>query len=371
MFALKCAISKLRYSKKICLIFILSIAAGLVCPIYVLGYIHTSEAKAEMNRIESAEDYMLVNGQLPFMTSSGLANMSRIIGTDLEDYECVYQTTVNWGEADGVAFVGGVSAGILERVPVYLQEGRLFDNNDYTQDAIPVCILMDNSVLYLAGARSGDTVSFMGNSYEVVGVIDGWGANLIGSILIPYPQMYYVSGESAVQHRFIVPRIKENMEESIKAQTQMMFDVNIYSVTSLAEEERLANEAYAAQNRTWLLAGLAVCLFAFLSIFAISAGRSLEERRMLGIHKAMGATSGVLFFEVFIQNLVLVALALLLDGLILALPLENIFRTKVEYGPACLLEVCGLGVALALILSLVSIGASGKPVQSLIKGQEQ
>lgn len=260
MFVVKCALNKLRYSKKISLIFILSIAAGLLCPVYVLGYIHTSMATIEMNRYRSPEDFVLVDSSMPVMDSAALASMERIMKVPLEDYECTYQTTVNWEDVDGVAFVGGVSAGILERVPVFLKEGRLFEASDYEAGSEPVCLLTSDNPLRLSGADVGDTVSFMGNGYTVAGIIDGRDLKLISSILVPYPAMADVSGVSSVQHRFIVPNTVS--EESIRAQTQMMFDVSIYSVRSLVEEEAAADAIFARQNRDRMLVGLVVCLFA-------------------------------------------------------------------------------------------------------------
>ena len=367
MFVIKCALKKLIYSRKICLIFVLSIAAGLLCPVYVLGYIHTSAKMEEMHRFSSPEDYLLVNGSMPFMDQAALENMKYIVGGTLDDYECAYQTTVSWGDVNGVAFIGGVSAGILSRVPVYVKEGRLFDENDYGDEQGSVCILADNSALYLAGARVGDEIFFMGNTYEVIGVIDGWGSNLIGAILIPYPQMYYVSGNSSIQHRFIIPKGDEGLEASIMAKTQSMFDVNIYSVTSMVEEEKAANEIIDQQNQKWLLIGFVVCFFAFLSISAISAGRSLEERKFMGLHKAIGATQSQLFFEALMQNIILVMAALIVDGAILCLPWEKVMGMEVQYSILCIVQIIAIGMILALILTLFSVHGCKKPVSRLIE----
>ena len=227
MFVIQCALKRLLYNKKISLIFILSIAAGLICPFYILGYIHTSAAMDAMNRYESADESWLVNGSLKVMEGSFYNDVEDFIGTPLKDYECIYETTMGWEHGDGVDSVGGVSLGILDRVPVYLKEGRLFEQKDYEQDAMPVCILKSTSEMYIQGARIGDTVEFMGNSYQVVGIIEGRASKLFGGVLVPYPAMAYVSGIRAVQHRFIIP-IKElehgeGLVEKSKANPDIIF----------------------------------------------------------------------------------------------------------------------------------------------------
>lgn len=92
---------------------------------------------------------------------------------------------------------------------------------------------------------------------------------------------------------------------------------------------------------------------------------------MMGLHKALGATGGKLFVEAFIQNLVLVLLAVGVDALVLSLPLEKIFSTEIQYGAACIAQVLAAGVALALVLSLFCVRAARKPVCRLIDGQKQ
>lgn len=369
MFIIKCALHKLFSSRKLCLIFILSISAGLLCPIYVLGYIHTSLDAVARNRYKSPEDHILINSMMPYIEDETTA--AYLLGETLGEYECAYQTTVNWENADGVSFVGGISPDIWESVPVYLMEGRLFNANDYKNGALPVCLLKTNNEMYLEGARVGDVISFMGTSCEVVGIVEGFGSKIIGSILVPYPLMDDVSGTTPIQHRFIVPK-KENTDlESLQAGAQMVPDVNIISVNSLSEEEKEADAIYAAQDRNWLLAGFAVCLFAFFSIFAISVGRSLEEQRNMGIHKALGADRRKLFLEVLIQNLVIIAMALVMDGIILSFPWERIFFTKIYYSITCIVQVIGVSVLLALLLSFLSLRFMGKAVSQLISGQEQ
>ncbi|HIS46704.1 MAG TPA: ABC transporter permease [Candidatus Scybalocola faecigallinarum] len=371
MFVIQCALKRLLYNKKISLIFILSIAAGLICPFYILGYIHTSAAMDAMNRYESADESWLVNGSLKVMEGSFYNDVEDFIGTPLKDYECIYETTMGWEHGDGVDSVGGVSLGILGRVPVYLKEGRLFEQKDYEQDAMPVCILKSTSEMYIQGTRIGDTVEFMGNSYQVVGIIEGRSSKLFGGVLVPYPAMSYVSGVREIQHRFIIPIKELEHGEGLVAKSKENPYIHIFTVTTLAEEDRIAEEIYAQQNVKMLLTGGCVCLFAFFSLFAITLGRSLEEQKIVGIHKAVGAKGSMLFAQALIQNIVIVAAALAVDRILLSLPLEKIFVTQVQYSFMCVMQAVGIGLVLALMMSIFSVVTAAKNVRQMLDRQRR
>lgn len=325
-----------------------------------------------MNRYKDAKSFWLINGSLKTMEDeSSYAQMEEIIGTSLEDYECIYETTMHWQAVDCVDSAGGVSLGILERVPVYLQSGRLFETGDYGQTSDSVCILKSTSELYLAGARVGDTVEFMGNSYEVVGVIEGRASKLLGAVLIPYPSMINVSGTSVIQHRFIVPvEGNENMDSLASKETGIS-DIKIHSVTTLEEEDRIAEKYYRDENSKWLMVGFVVCLFAFLSIFAMTLGRSLEERKALGLHTVMGATRAKLFLEMFIQNAVIVVAAIIIDSIVLAFPWQKIFVVRVQYNAVCIAQIVGIGLLLAFLLSAFSMLMIKKNVCRMLEQKRQ
>lgn len=365
MFIIKSAWSRIWHNKKIYLVLMLSIAAGFLCPIYVLGETHYLSELYRKNLFDAESSVYAAQATAPFLEEDIRRTAAASSGADRMDFECFYQTTATW-EEDFIAGVGGISDGFFDITPHVLLEGRLFGEEDREQR---VCLLKDNSYPAEHGAGVGDSVCILGRDYQIVGIIQT--ARAYGGILLPYDSMKELTGENRFQHRFLFragsafdpsglsERLKENRIE------------DVYSVMSVQEEEQtVILPSYRRNNLGWLAAGISVLILALVSMRNITIGRIMDEKYLYGVRRAVGATGWSLFAEMLVQNGLLVLAAFLLDGLILSLPFERILPYPVDYNGGVWAATALLGALLVLYMSFITGKSINREVCFLLEDRK-
>ncbi len=366
MLALKSVWNRIVYNKGISLVLILSIAAGFLCPIYVLGEIYSLNVLYRDNLYPNGSDILAVGCFSGFIDSEMERRILENTKADKIMYESVFQMTAGWKE-DLISSVGGVSPGFFQVTPYLLTEGRMFADEDFKADK-NICILKESSRLALKGARAGDYVTLNGQKYLVAGIIRA--TRVYADIILPYCEMDGIMGGRSMQHRILFMPLKQFETEALKGQLAKSGIEDVYSVMSAEEEEREVMEpSYRENHKKWLMVGSAVFVFAALGIWIITLGKASGERHLYGIQKALGATDGRLFLEEAIQNIILVACAFGLDGVILMLPIEKVLPFGVEYGISVLGQILGMGIVLILFMSSVSFLKMKREIRELIEGE--
>ncbi len=366
MFILKNVWNRIMYRKGISFVLIFSIAAGFLCPIYVLGEIHLLNALYRDNLYPNASGLLAVGCFNSSIDSGMEKDILENTGADKIAYECVCQVTAGWKE-DLISSVGGVSPVFFQVTPYLLTEGRMFADEDFKTDK-NICILKESSRLALMGAGAGDYVTLKGRKYLVAGVVRA--TRVYADVILPYCEMDGIMGGRSMQHRILFMPLTRLETGALKGQLAKSGIEDVYSVMSVEEEEReVMAPSYRENHKKWLAVGSAVFVFAALGVWIITLGKASGERQLYGIQKALGATDGRLFMEGILQNIALVACAFGLDGAILALPIEKILPFKVEYGLTVFGQILGMGVALVLFMSSVSFLKMKKEIRELIEGE--
>lgn len=363
MFAIKNAWNKLWYNKGISIILILSIAAGFICPIYVLGEVHYVDKMYKDNLFHVDGTILVANANSKLIDEQMDKAISKETRAEEIAYECLYQTTASWKE-DIIVAVGGVSPGFFDITPYTLVAGTMMEIGDSDER---VCILKDNSRFVLKGVQVGDSVSVSGRDYKVVGIVRT--TRVYGEIIIPYAFIEEIVGKNIVQHRLLLKSNEISNNTEVKEKLQKSGIENVYSIMSVEEEEQqIIKPSYQKNQQTWILAGFIVLCLALVSVWNLTIGRVLDERYMYGIRKAVGATDGKLMAETVLQNSVIVACAFILDVLILCLPLEQILPFSVDYGAEVVLQIIIMGILLVLVMSHISLIKMKKEICELVDG---
>lgn len=111
MFVLKNVWSRLWHFKGIYIVVILAIAAGFLCPIYVLGVVNNTNVSYQNNLFQT-KNVTVVNGFSHLNDTKMDAALRQTPGMEAVSYECLYRSAAFIGENTFVN-VGGVSEHFL------------------------------------------------------------------------------------------------------------------------------------------------------------------------------------------------------------------------------------------------------------------
>ena len=368
MFLLKSVFGHMRYHGKICLILILSIAAGFLCPIYVLGRIMFIYADIGRFVYENPENVLIAWNRRDVISSTGIEGLGRTLADYSYGFESLYQATLEYDSKVQVSTIGGLSDGILGISPYELVEGRVFSAEELASGAQDVCLIKNDLDIVRNGCGVGDEITILGKSLTVIGVIDT--NRILASVLVPYSAIEsFVGEDNEMQHRLVIraenPWSEEAME-SISAlcsfRNGMVFDDMMTSV----QEDELNDAALWNSMKKWLIVGVLVMLFALLSVWIITVAYTMDERYSYGIRRAVGAGRRRIFGEIFVQNIVIAIIALILDAAAIRWIVTRIMPFGIKYSGISVVLLGGGAVLVALLLSALTARMLGKNVHHLL-----
>lgn len=371
MFLLKSVVRRMFHQGKLSLILVLSIGAGFLCPIYILG--HTMSIYSEIGQFsyEKPENVLILSDSRKALKTFTLRNVDAVLGDYEYSYECLQQTTAAWGDQTLITTVGGVSEDTFELSPYTLEAGRLLTAQELSDPEAGVCLVKKTSEFVSGGGQVGDTLQFMGRTFEVAGIFDS--TRILASVIIPYPAIGEIAGAEQMQHRFVIASGTPWDEAAIEQMVSMLNrrgGLNVFRPMTAVEEDAEFDASIRSMAADWLMIGGAVLVFALLSVWIILMGSMMNEKYSYGIRRAVGAGTGRLFAEAFVQNLLLIILALALDTAVTAVLLVRLFPFTLLYNGAAVGIIGAAGLAAALILSVLTVVlAVRRPVCSLLLDQ--
>lgn len=307
------SIISFQRNRKLNLILTLSLALGLTLPMLCLGNINVFVQNIDTVRLQDSENMYLVEtrgGQTGFeaLEQSLCAALPEIDAAAASYYS---QAAVEINGIKQNMYVVYASEGLLEMEAFTENSGKLELPPGSSQ------CLVEQSLLEEYGEISiGGTLMAAGVPYEVAGIFSS--IRYYGKILLPISSQTEKQQE-ALQLSRLYLHTTGPLDEALLTQT-------------LAESEIIVNEVLQGDklSRQWIIAGIRQSMFIFavgIAGFAFAAinlclvltGRIMQERRVLGIKMAMGASYGQIFFASFVENLVCLCAAFCLDIALLPL----------------------------------------------------
>lgn len=229
----------------------------------------------------------------------------------------------------------------------------------------------------------GQTFTFKGYSFTVVGVLDEIGSSLMGSgdnvVVIPFTlgerlfsspgiNSFYVSAVSAEEVSLAEEEIKAFMDKQFSsASSGGSSAYSVYNQTSM-----LATLQEATDTLTMMLAGIAAIalLVGGIGIMNIMLVSVSERTREIGIRKAIGATRSRILSQFLIEALVLSVIGgligLMLSAMILYV-LEPILSMPLSISPQVALIAVGFSVLIGVVFGLYPANKASKlrPIEAL------
>ncbi|MCM1103688.1 MAG: ABC transporter permease [Clostridium sp.] len=316
---------------------VITVAIGLMFPIAVLSTVSFMLDNLRLCSYDDPQNRIVADCRSVYQQPERLDEW---LDTDqTAEYGYIAYTGVLRITDQGVETIGvaGTTERYLELEGFALEDGRMITKEEYEQGA-HVCMLRDD-----CGVSVGEVISLMGEDYEVVGRINV--PKMYGVAAVPYRCMEELAAGDRMQFR--ISFRMEGPEAAIRFPMSCLDFAD--EVLSFAWGEEI-NEPYVgsirAQAADMLRKGGIVIFAALISILFILTGKVCEERYLIGLRIGMGATGMRIYWELLIENGILMACALLLDLLLFPIVIRNM-RTVYGY-PSPWMLACIAGVLLVI-----------------------
>lgn len=340
-FYFKNAVYGLKGNKLLNLIVVLSISIGMMYPVIACTISERILRDAKLSEYMDIEHTSVLEFFTPYMEQKEIDKKIEGLteGIDVFGYQAIYTVTAKWNRKYMVTTVAGYSSGFMTLEGNEILKGRLLTEDELSAGK-PVCLVLASSI---HNFKIGDSISFAGTTYEIVGMV--YMPKSYGGILIPYNAMEKFIGKNNVQYKVTVHTSQiPNINEISK---NLNFTNSILSIGTASENTKPYYESIWALIKERIGIGLIVLLFAVISMIMIIVGKTIDDQYMIGVKMSVGASGTRVFIETFLQNSILIIIALMIDFILFPIVKHN--YSLVHSYPDTLVFI--VMVALCLIIS--------------------
>lgn len=248
--------------------------------------------------------------------------------------------------------VSGISSEYLSLNAYELLAGELLSDEDYIGGGEKVCLISHQSILAKNGVQTGDTIEISGDTYKIKGIIRA--PRCYGGILVPYamsPELF--SGtNSRIQYQIMTYGQKEPTPKTLSFKLFPGEDV-ILAQTGV-EQEEVFYESLRVINRYRMLRVAMVIGFTIINMFILLTGMIFRERYCMAVRMALGASNTTIGFEVIMENLYLMFIALFIDLSLYPKVAVLVNGSNTYLHPITILQVCAGGLLIVAVTSSIS-----------------
>ncbi len=342
------------------MVVVVTVAIGLMFPIAVLSTVSFMLDNLVLCRYEDPQNRIVADCRSVYFPPEQIEE--RVVTEGVAKCGYIAYTSVLWLTEHEVNTVGiaGVTPEYFELEGFELEKGRMITAEEYMQGA-HVCLIRDE-----IGVSVGETVSLLGEEYEVVGQVNV--PKMYGVAAVPYRCMEELAAGDSMQFRLSF-RMRDRDSAIRFPMSSLDFADTVLDFAWGEEINAPYVESIQMQIADKMKKGSVVLVTALISIILILSGKVCEERYLIGLRISMGATGLRIYGELLAENGILTACALLLDLLLFPIVIRNM-RTVYGY-PSLWMLLCIVG-ALFLIVAAVSgivylQAAKGTTPASLLK----
>jgi hypothetical protein len=262
--------------------------------------------------------------------------------------------------------IGGANEQYMAISGHELLDGEMFSQEDYTSGA-KVCLMVQGETLLQDAAQVGDMIQIAGESFQVKGIIRA--PKVLSYLILPYKSAEDVLPGKLQYHVLsYVP--------SGKAQVAYGSEIFPGSDPLFSDNGAVEQEMYQASVNTIIFKQMIqsgiVILLALICIYMILSGKTMQERSLIGVRLAIGASKRTVLAESICKNFLFMLTAVGIDFLIYR-KLAGVLQGISEYARTeTLLQVLGGGILVILAISLFSFYRSiGRDTIALLIGKEK
>lgn len=321
-FYFKNAFIKIYCQKKISFIVILSIAVGMIFPFAAFAMANNIFQDIDISKYVDEEHTVVADFFTSFQEKEKMDDKLKDMAADIKQvgYFARYDAVVTWKGQDMVCPAAGSTLSYLELEHHKIVDGKIF-NKKQEEAGARVCLLKIGGTLWKKGAKVGDSIKINNIKYRIIGAIRD--IKFYGGIIVPYNSLniYLKNNKNHIQYKALFLTDKKADTEELSAKIKQS-DMKLIDVMSASEGQQMLLDSAKSSISKDIILGLFVLLFAICSFIFIIAGRVAQEQYSIGIKMAVGASKGMIFIDLLIQNMILILIAVSTD--IVSFPLVKI-----------------------------------------------
>lgn len=300
------------FSKKLLSgIVIAAMAVGLIFPAIILSQINFYYQNYGVPYYNDMEHTAVAEFYGPLMDESGMKLRMASWGSNVKNagFFATYSTTFEYNGSSYLSNVSGYSKEYMEIGKTVLVDGRFLTQEEFDSGA-KVCLSMESRRVDGKPIKVGDTITIAGTDFKIVGIIRD--NKSYGSAFISYHALYDWLKDANVQYKAYLQTQGEPDMDGINHSLLTSKDIEKIDLHTAAEAQEDLLSKVGDMYKQKLLLGAVMLLFSMISFALIIAGKTLNEQYVLGVKTAMGATKGQLFWDLALQNFILIEIASIL-----------------------------------------------------------
>lgn len=307
LFALKNAWLGIASKKLLSGIVIASIAVGLAFPVAVLTRINYYDKYYWCELYNDVEHTVVIDSLCDALEEEKFRELMSVPDCGITDvgFFATYSTTQVFKGDSRITNIAGCNASYLEVGKTKLLNGRYPTAEEITSGA-KVCVSKESTHIG-ENIRVGDTVTLAGTDFEVIGIIRD--VELYGSFLIPYNALLALTDMERFQYMSYLETAGTPDMDAIKTYFRLEETVDPLQMLTAVEAQENYTQRGNASIKRQLAVNSVIALFSIISFTLIIVGKVLGEQYGIGVKTAMGATKGQLFWELTLQNFILIEIA--------------------------------------------------------------
>jgi putative ABC transport system permease protein len=383
------AFQQLRSNRMRTFLSLMGISIGIFCIIGVLSAVDSLEDNVRGSLEKLGNDVVYVK-KWPWANTSGdWWKYIKRPNPDFEDYEVINEKSktaqltsfhvvigfktikFNTSSIEGAVLIGS-SLEFNDMFGIEYYRGRYFSPSEYHYASNKI-VIGYNVAEELFGTIDpiGRTIKMMGRKYEVIGVIEKAGEDLLNPlnfddcVIVPYTSASRLANLKATQvfdtsvtvkaaKGKSLQQLKDELKGILRAHRRLKprADDN-FSLNELSMISSVFDSFFGILNLIGIVIGLFAMLVGIVSVANIMFVSVKERTNIIGIKKALGAKSKVILLEFLIESVILCVIGGLI-GLGLVAGIIRILASVIEFDMYLSFGNMALGVLVSVMVGIVS-----------------
>ena len=383
------AFQQLRSNRMRSFLSLLGISIGIFCIIGVLSAVDSLEDNVRGSLEKLGSDVVYVK-KWPWRDASGdWLKLIKRPNPDYQDYEVIKEKsrtsmlasyhvvigfkTVKFGSSsvEGAVLIGS-SYEFDEMFKLEYYKGRYFSTNEYHYGSNKIILGYNVAEELFANIEPiGRTIKMMGRKYEVIGVIEKAGDDLLNPlnfddvILVSYPnarslanlkatQIFDTSVTAKAAENISMQQLKDELKGILRAKRRLKpMEDDDFSLNELSMISSVFDSFFGVLNLIGIIIGLLAMLVGIVSVANIMFVSVKERTNIIGIKKALGAKSFVILLEFLIESIILCLIGGIF-GLVLVSAIIKILSNAIDFDMYLSFGNMVLGVTVSVMVGVVS-----------------
>ena len=383
------AFQQLRSNRMRSFLSLLGISIGIFCIIGVLSAVDSLEDNVRGSLEKLGSDVVYVK-KWPWRDASGdWWKLIKRPNPDYQDYEVIKEKsrtsmlasyhvvigfkTVKFGSSsvEGAVLIGS-SYEFDEMFKLEYYKGRYFSTNEYHYGSNKIILGYNVAEELFANIEPiGRTIKMMGRKYEVIGVIEKAGDDLLNPlnfddvILVSYPnarslanlkatQIFDTSVTAKAAENISMQQLKDELKGILRAKRRLKpMEDDDFSLNELSMISSVFDSFFGVLNLIGIIIGLLAMLVGIVSVANIMFVSVKERTNIIGIKKALGAKSFVILLEFLIESIILCLIGGIF-GLVLVSAIIKILSNAIDFDMYLSFGNMVLGVTVSVMVGVVS-----------------